>query len=199
MKKVLFDHIRNYWVIYLTLSCVLLSGVVFGAIGVGALGQAKSQELADFFNNLLGQQPKTIEAGFIQQLVRDNFIMMAGIWFLGLTVIGTPLVYLIVFTRGFILGFTVAFIINLKKLTGAGLALFTVLLPSVLAVPCLILAAGLATIFSFLLMRGRNSGDVFRKDFFYYSVASLMVSLGAVAAGVIQGYFTVLGVRIFNF
>jgi stage II sporulation protein M len=198
MKKVLFDHISHYWVIYLTLCCALLAGVVFGVIGAGALGQAKSKELADFFNTLLRQQPETIDVGFIKQLARDYFIMMAGIWLLGLTVIGTPLVYLIVFTRGFILGFTIAFIVNLKKIAGVGMVVFTIILPSALAIPCLLLAAGLATIFSFLLLQGRNSGEVLRKDFLYYCAASLLISLGSVTAGVLQGYFSIAGTHIFR-
>jgi len=175
-----------------------LAGVVFGVIGVTALGQTKFQELADFFNNLLIQQPQTIDVAFIKQLARDYFIMMAGIWVLGLTVIGTPLVYLIIFTRGFILGFTIAFIINLKKMLGVGLVIFTAVLPSILAIPCLLLAAGLATIFSFLLLRGRSSGSILRQDFMYYCAAFLLISLGAVAAGVLQGYFTIAGMRILN-
>ena len=35
MWKKLGEHIRQYWVIYLTLSSVYLAGVVFGAVGVG--------------------------------------------------------------------------------------------------------------------------------------------------------------------
>ena len=197
MKKILFEHVSHYWVIYLTLCCVLLAGIVFGVIGVSALGNTKSKELTDFFNNLLLQQPQTVDAGFIKQLARDYFIMMAGIWVLGLTVIGTPLVYLIVFTRGFILGFTIAFILSVKKMIGLGLIVFTIVFPSLLAVPCLLLAAGLATIFSFLLLQGRNNGDLLRKDFLYYCAASLIISIGAVAAGVLQGYFSIAGVRIF--
>lgn len=115
MKKMLYDHIKQYWVIYLTLCCVFLAGGVFGAVGVGSLGIEKAKELTGFFNSLLGEQPTAIDTSFLQQLARDNFIMMAGIWVLGLTVIGAPLVYLIVFTRGFIFGFTVVFIIQLKK------------------------------------------------------------------------------------
>ncbi len=199
MKRLLADHIKHYWMIYLTLCCVLFAGAVFGAIGVNAIGTEKSKELSDFFNNLLGQQPQIIDAAFMKQLARDYFIMMAGIWVLGLTVVGTPLVYLIVFTRGFTLGFTIAFIFNLKKIAGLGLIVFTIVLPSVLAIPCLLLASGLATIFSFLLLQGRNNGDLLRKDFLYYCGSSLIISLGAVAAAVLQGYFSTVGVRFFNF
>lgn len=198
MPKILFDHIRHFWVIYLTLCCVFLAGGVFGAVGVGALSPEKSLELGNFLNNLLTQQPKSLETEFLKQLARDNFIIMAGIWILGLTVIGTPLVYLIVFTRGFILGFTVAFIIQLKKIIGIALVVLTILLPSILAVPCLLLGSGLATIFSFLLLQGKTNGESVRKEFFYYCAASFFVSLGAVIAGVMQGYFSIVGVNFFG-
>ncbi|MGI5901987.1 MAG: stage II sporulation protein M [Desulfitobacteriia bacterium] len=197
MKEMFFKHLRHYWLIYLTLCSVLLAGIVFGVIGAGALGPAKAEELSEFFNNLLLQQPKTVDIAFIRHLARDSFIMMAGIWLLGLTVIGTPLIYLIVFTRGFILGFTIAFILHLKKLIGLGLVVITIILPSLLVVPCLLLAAGLATIFSFLLLKGRNNGNVLRKDFLHYCAASLLICLGAVAAGVLQGYFSIAGALLF--
>jgi len=198
MKKLLAEHIRHYWVIYLTLCCTLLAGIVFGAIGVNALQEDKARELTEFFNSLLAQQSHTLDTAFLQQLARDNFIIVAGIWLLGLTIIGTPLVYLIVFVRGFIWGFTIAFMISLKKLTGLGLALLTIVFPSCLAIPCLLLAAGLATIFSFLLLQGRNKNELLRKDLLHYCLASLFICLGAVAAGVLQGYFSVLGVRFFT-
>ncbi|KUO58884.1 MAG: stage II sporulation protein M [Gracilibacter sp. BRH_c7a] len=199
MKRILFEHVRQYWVIYLTLCCVYVAGGVFGAVGVSALGAEKSSELGIFFNNLLVDQPKNLDTVFLQHLAKDSFIMMVGIWILGMTVIGTPLVYLIVFSRGFILGFTIAFIIHLKKLIGLGLVLFSILFPSFIAIPCLLLGAGLATIFSFLLLQGKNNGEILRKDFLYYSAASLCISIGAVAAGVLQGYFSIVGIRFFGY
>ncbi|HHV64802.1 MAG TPA: stage II sporulation protein M [Peptococcaceae bacterium] len=199
MKKILAEHIRQYWIIYLTLCCVFLAGVVFGALGVGALNPNKTAHLTQFLNTLLEEQPRSINPAFLRQLAQDNFLIMAGIWLLGLTVIGTPLVYLIVFTRGFVFGFTIAFILHIKKLLGFGLVLVTLLVPSLLAIPCLLLGSGLATIFSFLLLQGKSNGRILKQDFSYYCAASLLVSLGAIAAGVLQGYFSLLGVRLLVF
>jgi stage II sporulation protein M len=199
MRKMLHYHIKQYWVIYLTLSCVFLAGGIFGTIGVGALAPEKSEELSKFLNKVLSDQPNMLNASFLRQMAKDNFIIMAGIWVLGLTVIGTPLVYLIVFARGFVLGFTMAFIIHLKKIMGLGLVVITILLPSILTIPCLLLGAGLATIFSFFLLQGKTNGNVLKKDFFYYCAASLLISLCAVAAGVLQGYFSIVGTRFLGF
>jgi len=198
MWKKLGEHIRQYWVIYLTLSSVYLAGVVFGAVGVGALGVSETSQLGKFLDTLLKSQPKALDPIFLGQLARDMFIMMVGIWILGLTIIGAPLIYLIVFTRGFILGFTVSFIIGVKGTLGLGLILMTVLVPAFLAIPLLLLGAGLATIFSFLLLRGKARGESLRREFLYYTAAATFVTVGAVAVGVVQGYFSILGVRFFG-
>ena len=198
MWKQLGEHIRQYWIIYLTLSSVYLAGVVFGAVGVSALGVFETSQLGKFLDTLLKSQPKTLDPAFLGQLARDMFIMMAGIWILGLTIIGAPLIYLIVFTRGFILGFTVSFIIGVKGTLGFALILTTVLVPTLFAIPLLLLGAGLATIFSFLLLRGKARGESLRREFLYYTAAAMFVSLGAVAVGIAQGYFSILGVRLFG-
>ncbi|MBC2723420.1 stage II sporulation protein M [Desulfosporosinus sp.] len=196
MWKQLGEHIRQYWVIYLTLSSVYLAGVVFGGVGVNALGVSETSQLGKFLDTLLKSQPTTFEPAFLGQLARDMFIMMAGIWILGLTIIGAPLIYLIVFTRGFILGFTISFIIGAKGTLGIALVLTTVFIPTIFGIPLLLLGAGLATIFSFLLLRGKARGESLRREFLYYTAAAAFVSIGAVAVGVAQGYFSILGLRL---
>jgi len=192
----LFDHLQRFWVIYVSLLGVYIVGVVFGAIGVNTLDAEKGAYLKDFLDRLLANQPSMLDTGFLTQLVQDTFIMIAGIWLLGLTVIGTPLIYLIVFTRGFVLGFTVSFIIQTHGLLGIGIVAFTIFIPALLGVPLLLLASGLATIFSLLLIRGRTSGESLGREFFYYSFATLLLSLGSVVVGVTQGYFSTLGVYL---
>jgi len=198
MRRRLKEHISQYWIIYLTLCSVYLAGIIFGAVGVGALGEKENSQLKEFLDSLLASQPKSLDQQFLAQLARDTFFMMAGIWLLGLTVIGTPLIYLIVFTRGFVLGFTISFFVEALGLQGLGLVVTTVLIPALLGVPLLLLGAGLATIFSLLLLRGKTNGESLRREFFYYTLAATFVSLGAVAAGITQGYFSVLGVRLFG-
>lgn len=198
MWRHLSKHIRQYWVIYLTLSCVYLAGAIFGALGVKALGGQAASQLGKFLDTLLKNQPADLNPAFLWQLARDMFIVMAGIWILGLTVIGTPLIYLIVFTRGFILGFTISFIIGVKGLFGLALILTTVMLPAFLSIPLLLLGAGLGTIFSFMLLRGKSRGESLFREFLYYTAAAAFVSAGAVLVGVTQGYFSVLGVKVFG-
>lgn len=196
MGKKLWLHIRQYWGIYLTLVCVYGVGVIFGAVGSGALGSSESAQLHSFIDSLLANQPAGLDSQFLLKLARDSFIIMGGIWLLGLTVIGLPVVYLIVFTRGFVLGFTVSFMVQAKGLAGIGLAFISMIFPALLNIPLLLLGAGMAVIFSFLLLRGKTLGGALRREFFQYTAVAFLVSLGAVVSGVAQGYFSLLGVHL---
>ncbi|CAA7602093.1 Stage II sporulation protein M [Acididesulfobacillus acetoxydans] len=198
MRHRLEEHVRRYWLIYLTLASIYLAGIVLGAVGVGALGGQETSRLGQFLDTLLLSQPAALSPQFLLALARDTLIIMAGIWLLGLTVVGVPLIYMVVFTRGFILGFTASFLIEVKGAAGVALAVVTIFLPALAAVPLLLLDAGMATIFSFLLLRGRGKGESLRRDFFYYSLSAALVSLGAVLVGIAQGYFSLLGVHLFG-
>ncbi len=196
MRKKLLLHIKQYWGIYLTLVCVYLVGAIFGIVGSGALGESESSQLRSFLDSLLINQPSGLDSQFLLKLARDAFIIMAGIWLLGLTIIGMPIVYLIVFTRGFVLGFTVSFMVAAKGLAGIGLAFVSMILPAFMSIPLLLLGAGMAVIFSFLLLRGKTIGESLRREFFQYTAAAFLISVGAVISGVAQGYFSLLGVHL---
>ena len=196
MRKKLLLHIKQYWGIYLTLVCVYLVGAIFGIVGSGALGESESSQLRSFLDSLLINQPSGLDSQFLLKLARDAFIIMAGIWLLGLTIIGMPIVYLIVFTRGFVLGFTVSFMVAAKGLAGIGLAFVSMILPAFMSIPLLLLGAGMAVIFSFLLLRGKTIGESLRREFFQYTAAAFLISVGAVISGVAQGYFSLLSVHL---
>ncbi len=87
----------------------------------------------------------------LYQSILDNVLKTAALLFvLGLTVIGAPLVLGIVFLRGFVLGFTVGFLIQETSLNGLILAAAAVLPPhNVVAVPAIMIAAGGCTSFRF--------------------------------------------------
>ncbi len=86
----------------------------------------------------------------LYQSILDNVLKTAALLFvLGLTVIGAPLVLGIVFLRGFVLGFTVGFLIQETSLNGLILAAAAVLPPhNVVAVPAIMIAAGGALAFA---------------------------------------------------
>ncbi|MBQ5832849.1 MAG: stage II sporulation protein M, partial [Selenomonadales bacterium] len=75
------------------------------------------------------------------------------IWLLGFTMIGIPCIFFLVFTQGFILGFTVGFFIHEYILQGALFAVMGVLPQQLLFVPSMLFTALCAVSLSIILIR----------------------------------------------
>jgi stage II sporulation protein M len=85
------------------------------------------------------------------------------LWFSGLTVLGIPLILFVVASRGFILGFTVGFLVKEKAAAGVFLAGAAILPQNLFYIPAILGAAVIAYYFSSLLLIG------FGKSFNWYS------------------------------
>lgn len=80
---------------------------------------------------------------FINTL-KNNLPIIIGLWILGLTFIGIPIVLLINLYKGFSLGFTFSFFIYALKERGFVLALLGVLPQNLIYVPCIIFLSVIA-------------------------------------------------------
>ncbi|MEG2935617.1 MAG: stage II sporulation protein M, partial [Clostridium sp.] len=80
---------------------------------------------------------------FINTL-KNNLPIIIGLWILGLTFIGAPIVLLINLYKGFSLGFTFSFFIFALKQKGVVLALLGVLPQNLIYVPCIIFLSVIA-------------------------------------------------------
>lgn len=80
---------------------------------------------------------------FINTL-KNNLPIIIGLWILGLTFIGAPVVLLINLYKGFSLGFTFSFFIYALKQRGIVLALLGVLPQNLIYIPCIIFLSVIA-------------------------------------------------------
>jgi len=83
------------------------------------------------------------------------FIMALLIFLLGLSVIGTPLVLVILFIKGVVIGFASGFVITQLKEKGILFVIFSILPQNLLIVPALIFLSASSLAFSLFLIRNR--------------------------------------------
>ena len=148
---------EHFWLTMLVLLFFII-GVALGMFSEGNLGLDQQTDL----KNYLDQNCQTLVSQPLDRLalvgpaILENVGTAAALWFLGLTVIGVPVVILIIVIRGFILGFTVSFYysstvskghINCARGFAAEFAVRAALL----------LGGVLAIAFSLYLIRGRAS------------------------------------------
>lgn len=194
MKQVVFEYFKQKWVLFLFITVFLAVGTFFGAAAAKTISLDQSNQLSVYFNTFLENVPTTplSEQTYFKENILSNLYILLAIYFLGLTVIGIPLVLVAVFSRGFILGFTVGFLVREKSIKGLLFALVSVLPHNLLVIPAIIAGAVIALSFSTLLIRRRfiTQKVGLLNQLGIYSAVMLLLSVVLGAAAVMETFVT---------
>lgn len=148
------EHQSLYW-----FTIVLFTmGIIFGAVLVNSLPLSQKQELYGFlqyFFNSLSQQGIPETSTHFQQSFGYYAKTVAIMWVLGLSIIGLPMILLMLFLKGVVVGFTVGFLVNQLQWQGVTFAMMGILPQNLLVVPALFIIGVSGISFSLRLIKTR--------------------------------------------
>lgn len=158
-------YIKANIVAYFFMTLIFVIGVVVGALAVRTLPDEQKTELISylhiFFTDLShGTENNISGTAMISSVMFNNAKTIILMWLLGFTIIGIPFVLFILFTRGFIIGFTVGFLVNEYVMRGLLFAFASVLPHNFFAIPAILVMGVSATKFSLLLVRRKTYGKI---------------------------------------
>jgi stage II sporulation protein M len=134
--------IRKYFherIFLLALVTILfLMGIIFGGLAAGVLDKHQKVDLMNYLNQGLHGQMIQNQA-YTKQTIIANIQMVFFLFFMGISVIGIPLALLLVFTRGFILGFSTGFLFQTMGIKGFILTISGIVPHNLLFIPALFL------------------------------------------------------------
>ncbi|WP_047979986.1 stage II sporulation protein M [Ornithinibacillus contaminans] len=152
----LLNHFKDHATIYVFMIILFLTGIVFGAIIVNSMGFEQKQGLYFYLERFFGlvSTESTINN---QDILKDSFYYHARylllLFILGLSVIGLPVAWLLIFLKGLVIGFSVGFMVNQLGTNGFLLASFSIAPQNLFVIPIYIVAGSLSMIFSIGLLR----------------------------------------------
>ena len=153
----MIGYIKHHFAVCFFIVLIFAGGIVSGAFAVRVLPEVQMLELADYLDGYLSaldQQTGMISANEAFEIAMFHHMKcIVLIWLLGFTMIGIPCIFFLVFTQGFILGFTVGFFIHEYILQGALFAVMGVLPQQLLFVPSMLFTALCAVSLSIILIR----------------------------------------------
>jgi stage II sporulation protein M len=192
-SKILFASLRANWFYLLAVLIIYGFGCSLGALAVDHLKADQASELNEYMNIFIEQAGglSIDEQQAVKSSTINNLSMIAAIYLMGLTVIGIPMVLVLLFIRGFAIGFAIGFLTKHKVWQGVMLALVSVLPHNLLYVPALLIAAVASLSFSVLLVkRFFNSKLAVWPSFLGYSLLILAVCAVVVGASFVETYLT---------
>ncbi len=202
IKRIIGKQIKNNIALYSLVLIFFVAGIAAGAFTVDALSFVQKEELINYFQSffsVLGKEP--IQSTFVfKQSLLNNSQFVLIIWVLGITVIGLPLILTIIAIKGFIIGFSVSFLVEGMGFKGFLFALAAVLPQNLFIVPGVLFAGVLGISFSLSMFRRRKSQlkRRFSSELTVYSFNILISLLLLFIGSLIEGYITPIFIKLFS-
>lgn len=172
-------YLKANIVAYFFMILIFVIGIVVGALAVKILPDEQKTELINylhiFFTGLSqGNEDTVSSVNMIGMTMFNNTKTVVLMWILGFTIVGIPFVLFMLFTRGFIIGFTVGFLVNEYVMRGLLFAFASVLPHNLFAIPAILVLGVSATTFSLMLVRRKTYGKI---NIWYEAIRYSMVCM----------------------
>lgn len=187
--------------LYVFVCILFVMGVVFGALLVNALTPQQKLDVGQYVNAFLSGYagtPASADVGGAANAVSGNVWDAFGaharwiffIWILGLSVVGVPLILLLDFLKGVLIGFTVGYLAGQWSWDGVVFAVVSVAPQNMIVVPAIIVASVAAVAFSMALVRSRvmNRGGAMKQPFAAFSMTTLFLAGLLLAVSLFEVY-----------
>lgn len=194
-------HIKDNTSLYLLSIACIFVGMFLGVYCVKYMGQAEKNTLYEYLNKFVenmsstSAEPKVI---FIES-IKNMLPMILGIWFLGLTVIGIPIILIIDIIKGFTLGFSISSLINALGVKGIWVSVLGLIPQNIIYIPCIVFISVLAMQFSLSMVKNRLNKqwttNVIGK-IASYSLIILICTLICFIGFFIEGYIVPIIIKI---
>lgn len=183
------NHVKEHATIYMFMIILFLTGVIFGAIIVNSMSFAQKQDLFFYLERFFGQITGSEQINN-SEILKTSFVYhfkyLILLFILGLSVIGLPLVWILIFLKGLVVGFSVGFIVNQLGAKGLLLASLSIAPQNFLIIPVYLIAGSMAMIFSLTLLGKLFSKKIpqpiFQPFGRYITIFSLLLLASFVAA-----------------
>ena len=135
-------HISDNKKEYILITLIFLVGIFLGVMFINNTNEQDANEIKTYllgFIEKLKNTEKLNNTVLLKESLKQNILLGILLWFFGTTVIGIPLVFGLIFYRGFCLGYTISTIIITMGI-GKGMifSLIILLLQNIIFIPAII-------------------------------------------------------------
>lgn len=190
----------NLWLYLVSILCIC-TGIVLGAYTVKYMGNPEKSDLINYF----GSFKDTISTKEINNIdilieaIKNNVPIIFGLWILGLTIIGIPIILIIDIIKGFSLGFTVTFLISSMGINGIWMILIGVIPQNLIYLPCIILASVFGMELSIIKFKekvNRQRFNFINPKNVNYSISFIIIFIIMIFGFIFEAYITPKAVKI---
>lgn len=192
IKQLVINHISENINIYFKVLIIFLIGICIGIAVVNQLPETGLQNINEYITNSINALKNNNEISRFQMLKSSlfkNVVIVLIIWFLGLTLVGSFILYFITFIIGITLGYTLAAIMTSFTFMQGILFFFTaMLLQNIINIPAIIflIVQGIKSHKNLISKQNTSNKYILAK----HSAYSILVMILLVLASLIEVYIS---------
>ena len=183
IKEVIFSHVESNLREYIIFTVIFLIGIIVGVIFINNVSENQGLEINNYITSFISSLKENKEINdmvLLKDSIKKNIVLAIILWFMGSTVIGISIVYLIVAFRGFCLGYTISSVIATCGLwKGILFVLSTVFLQNIIFITCIIALSVSGMRLHNSIMKDRRKEniklEILRHTFFSAIILILMI------------------------
>lgn len=192
-------YIRERLPILAFVTVLFILGISFGAIAVKTVDYNVKENVFNYFNSFMDGYTNLeySQTTLISESIKFNLINILIIWAFGLLVVLMPLISVIIFFKGFVLGFTVGFLVSEYSWRGITIALAAVFPQNIIIIPIYIFSAVMAIYISIKIFKYyRGKIKITFEDILTYSLEMSMMAVVLLLGSLIETYISPFLLRI---
>lgn len=148
IKQRLEDEVNKHFVLYLIIFFVFCAGVIAGMYSLDALNSSEKQTALNYVNSSFGVMKESTMSWYdiFKNSLYNNSLLFLPLIITGFFTLTIPFAFVIICTKGYLLGFSILFIFSSYKFFGIFVILLCIILPSLITLPCYFLMAKIAVL-----------------------------------------------------
>lgn len=193
ISEIIIGHISNNITEYIVMIIILLIGIILGTMYINKTDLNERQEISNYVNDFIYdiQNGNSIDSNkLLKTSICNNLLIIILLWISGLTVIGMPVVYLIVSIKGFCVGYTISAIIaTLENSQGVKFVLSTMLLQNMIVIPSILILAVSGIKLYKAIMKDKRRENV-KIEILKFTIIAIIVGIMNIIASIVETYIS---------
>ena len=189
IPNIITSHVKSNFREYAISMLIFIVGIFLGVMYINNTKDTQKEEITQYINSYVNQAKENKEiltGNLLKNSIKNNIILALLLWFAGTTLIGIPIVFGIIFFRGFCLGYTISACIYTMGL-GKGLAfiIISIFLQNIIFIPA-ILALGVSGIKLYKSIMQDKRKENIKLEICRHTVFSMIMLTALVVSAIIK-------------
>ena len=198
-KSTFVNYIKNNFKEYTLTSLLFIIGLFIGVMIINNCDNDSLEEISTYINNFIDNLKNTESINKTELFldsVKNNAFLALILWLAGTTIIGVPIVLILILLRGLSLGYTVSMVTyTLGTFKGIEFCFISILLKNLLFIPAL-LTLGVSSIKLYKSIIQDKRKENIKIEIIRHSIISILMLLILVLSSIVDAFISVPFIKI---